>query len=142
MKPGKITCLIGESGAGKSLISHAILKLTDKNIKQQGLIQIDQKTISDYSETKMQSVRGSLVSMIFQDPLSSLNPCHTIEQQLAEAIEIHQHRKPKREELCQKLQDVDLSHHLLTLYPISYLGTAPTSYDRHRTGQLSKIINC
>jgi|694.fasta_scaffold144484_2 ABC-type microcin C transport system duplicated ATPase subunit YejF len=122
VKPGKITCLIGESGAGKSLISHAILKLTDKNIKQQGLIQIDQKTISDYSETKMQSVRGSLVSMIFQDPLSSLNPCHTIEQQLAEAIEIHQHRKPKREELCQKLQDVDLSHHLLTLYPHQLSG--------------------
>jgi microcin C transport system ATP-binding protein len=122
VQPGKITCLIGESGAGKSLISHAILKLTDKNIYCEGLIQINQTNISEYTDIQMQSVRGSIVSMIFQDPLSSLNPCHSIEKQLSEAIRIHQHRSPHQHELQIKLEEVGLPKHLLSHYPHELSG--------------------
>lgn len=122
VRPGKITCLIGESGAGKSLISHAILKLTDKSIHCQGLIQVNQTVISDHSDIQMQQLRGSLVSMIFQDPLSSLNPCHTIQKQLTEAIEIHQHTTPGITTLTDKLSKVGLPPHLLTHYPHQLSG--------------------
>ena len=122
VQSGKITCLIGESGAGKSLISHAILKLTDKNIHCEGLIQINQTTISEYTDIQMQSIRGFMVSMIFQDPLSSLNPCHTIEKQLSEAIIIHQNRSPSQHELQMKLQEVGLPTHLLSHYPHELSG--------------------
>ncbi|PLW78740.1 dipeptide ABC transporter ATP-binding protein [Cohaesibacter celericrescens] len=82
---GEILGLVGESGAGKSTIGTAIMGLLDRPGRvAEGLISLDGQDV-----TSIQDLRGGRVSMIFQDPLTSLNPLYTIEKQLVETIRTH-----------------------------------------------------
>jgi len=86
---GEIVGLVGESGCGKSATSQSILRLYDEEtVEYEGSVKLkgNKNNILDFSKNKMQKIRGNEISMIFQDPLSSLNPVYTIGKQIIEPI--------------------------------------------------------
>jgi oligopeptide/dipeptide ABC transporter ATP-binding protein len=92
IEPGEILGLIGESGSGKSLTAAAIMRLLPNNAfyAKHSKILLYQQNILDFSEKHMRKVRGANIGIIFQDPMTCLNPVLTIGTQLCEAIELHQ----------------------------------------------------
>lgn len=88
---GKTLGIVGESGSGKSVSALTILKLLDANgFLADGKIIFDGKDITDLSTKNLYSLRGNAISMIFQEPMTSLNPVFTIEKQVSEPFIIHQ----------------------------------------------------
>ena len=97
---GEILGIVGESGCGKSVTSQSIMRLYDERrlVRYSGTVKLEGQSLLDIPFHKMQDIRGSRVSMIFQDALSSLNPVLTICDQISEPLRIHQHlsKKAKR----------------------------------------------
>jgi peptide/nickel transport system ATP-binding protein len=92
VEPGQIHGLVGESGAGKSTIGAAIMGLLERPGRiAGGLIRFRGEEISGLDAAAMEKLRGRKISMIFQDPLTSLNPLFTVKQQLVETIQAHLH---------------------------------------------------
>ena len=90
VRPGEILGLVGESGCGKSVTSFSILQLIDDPGRiVDGEIYFKGKNLLKLSEAEMVKMRGNLISMIFQQPQSSLNPVFTVGAQIAEVFEIH-----------------------------------------------------
>ena len=90
VEPGEIHGLVGESGAGKSTIGAAVMALLERPGRiAGGTIRFKNEIISGRDRAAMRSLRGSKISMIFQDPLTSLNPLFTIREQLTETITTH-----------------------------------------------------
>jgi len=89
--PGQTLALVGESGSGKSVTSHAILRLLPYPIAQHphGHITYGTQELLQASEQQMRALRGNKISMIFQEPMSSLNPLHSIEKQINEVLMVH-----------------------------------------------------
>lgn len=90
---GQTLALIGASGSGKSLTSLAIMGLLPKNTQQTGYIMLDESDeviLNKLSEKEWQQVRGNKISMVFQEPMSALNPIQTVGSQLRECILAHQ----------------------------------------------------
>ena len=88
---GETLCLVGESGCGKSLTSLAIMGLLPKRAtRTASALRIGDLDISTASPNEMSHVRGNGMAMIFQEPMTSLNPLYTIGKQIAEAISLHQ----------------------------------------------------
>ena len=96
---GKILGIVGESGSGKSVTAYSIMQILEKNgsIKK-GQVLYKGQDITQFSEKQMREFRGKCCSIIFQDPMTSLNPVFTIGNQLKEAIELHTERKGKEAE--------------------------------------------
>jgi peptide/nickel transport system ATP-binding protein len=88
IKPGETKALLGESGCGKSMTAHALMQLLPHGayVHQESRLHLNKKALFDYSEEAWQGIRGKKISIIFQDPMSSLNPVLTIEQQLQEIL--------------------------------------------------------
>ncbi|MDX9958213.1 MAG: ABC transporter ATP-binding protein [Spirochaetia bacterium] len=97
MKKGDILGIVGESGSGKSVSALSLMKLIDfpGRIKS-GSIVFDKKDITNYSNTQMSDMRGNDMAMIFQDPMTSLNPVFCIKSQMVEVI--RRHRKVNRKD--------------------------------------------
>lgn len=96
VQPGEILGLVGESGCGKSVTSFSILQLVDDPGRIiDGEIFLEGTDLLKLSESEMVKMRGNLISMIFQQPQSSLNPVFTIGAQIAEVFEIHKDIKKK-----------------------------------------------
>jgi peptide/nickel transport system ATP-binding protein len=87
--PGRTTCIVGESGSGKSLTALSIMKLLSSQLKQSGDIFFEAQNISNLSNTSMRNYRGKSMAMIFQEPMTSLNPVLTIGDQIKEALTAH-----------------------------------------------------
>ena len=91
LEEGKTLGIVGESGSGKSQTAMSILKLFQKNQRiADGSIVFDGKEISSFSTKELLDIRGNDISMIFQEPMTSLNPVFNVRYQLMEAIQLHQ----------------------------------------------------
>ncbi len=88
---GKIVGLVGESGCGKSMTAMSVMRLVNAPGKiVAGRILLDGQDLLQYSPKEMRRIRGSKISMIFQEPMTSLNPVYTVGRQVREAILLHQ----------------------------------------------------
>ena len=89
VKEGKTTCIVGESGSGKSLTALSIIRLLSPQLKMSGEILFNNEDICKMSELEIRQKRGLDIAMIFQEPMTSLNPVLTIGYQIKEAIAVH-----------------------------------------------------
>ncbi len=89
VKSGKTTCIVGESGSGKSLTALSIIRLLSAQLKMSGEILFNNQDICQMSEPQIREKRGLDIAMIFQEPMTSLNPVLTIGYQIKEAIAVH-----------------------------------------------------
>ncbi|MGG5317830.1 ABC transporter ATP-binding protein [Enterococcus sp. AZ072] len=88
---GEIIGIVGESGSGKSVMSQSILRLRDHDtaVQYEGEILFEGNDLLQNSLSQLREIRGNDISIIFQDPLNSLSPVHTVEKQLSEVITLH-----------------------------------------------------
>src|SRR5580693_5145631 len=91
LRAGEVTCLIGESGSGKSLVARSILGLLPGPRVRigSGRILFQGQDLVRTTPAQMRAVRGAEIAMIFQEPMTALNPLHTIGRQLDEVLRIH-----------------------------------------------------
>ncbi|MGH9104005.1 MAG: ABC transporter ATP-binding protein [Acidimicrobiales bacterium] len=90
LEPGKVLGIVGESGSGKSVTASAVLGLLPKTARVRGSVRFKGEELLGRPEKRMMGVRGSGVAMIFQDPMTSLNPVYSVGWQLVETIRAHQ----------------------------------------------------
>jgi peptide/nickel transport system ATP-binding protein len=111
--PGEVVALVGESGSGKTTTAQAIIGLLTENGRlEQGAIRLNGTDISHWSSRRLDAVRGAQISLIPQDPSSSLNPVKTIGEQVAEILNIHRRvpRKQVQQRVVALLTRVGLTH--------------------------------
>ena len=124
---GKVLGIVGESGSGKSVTAYSIMQILEKTGKiVSGSIKVDGKELVGISEKEMKNVRGNKISIIFQDPMTSLNPTYTIGHQLMEAILLHTDRN-KREAYDRavemlRLVNVNEPEKRMKQYPFEFSG--------------------
>jgi len=91
IEPGEIVGLVGESGSGKSVLAESVLGIVEEPGEiAGGDIRFDGESLLDMTDEQRQSIRGGRMSMIFQDPMNSLNPTLTVGEQIAETVRLHQ----------------------------------------------------
>jgi len=127
IEQGKTLGLVGESGSGKSLTSLAIMGLLPKNANiEQGELLFLEKNLLDYKEGDLRKMRGSQVSMIFQEPMTSLNPTITCGEQVAEIIQQHTNISSKelKKQVLELFEEVKLPRpeKIITSYPHEISG--------------------
>ncbi len=89
IKAGEVLAIVGESGSGKSASSMAILDLLPQNSRVQGSIKLEGRELTGLSPQQMRRVRGRQVAVIFQEPMTALNPVYTVGFQIVETLRIH-----------------------------------------------------
>ncbi|MBD8078136.1 ABC transporter ATP-binding protein [Cellulosimicrobium arenosum] len=89
VQPGEVVALVGESGSGKSVTSMTALGLLPSNAKVSGTIRVGDKVVGDLDLRGLRRMRGNDVAMVFQEPMTALNPVLTIGDQLTEALQLH-----------------------------------------------------
>ena len=124
---GKTLGLVGESGSGKSQTAMSILQLFESNQRiYDGEIIFDGEKISEYKTSQMEHIRGNAISMIFQEPMSSLNPVFTVEKQISEVLMLH--RGMNKKEAAQRCEELLASvkipnpHVVAKQYPFELSG--------------------
>jgi peptide/nickel transport system ATP-binding protein len=102
---GETLAVVGESGSGKSVTARAIMSMLAENacVGADSKVWFDGEDISNFSELQMQKIRGNKISMIFQEPLTSLNPIYRVGDQVAEIIQVHR-PMPKKEAMKEVLR--------------------------------------
>ena len=126
--PGEVLAVVGESGCGKSILCKAIMKLLPQSAHMEGgRILANGVDITDYTQKDMQKLRGKLFSMIFQDPMSALNPTIPIGKQIAEAILVHEPKLPRAQVYDRAIRLMDLvgirqPRERYGLYPYNFSG--------------------
>ncbi len=110
IKRGTTLSLVGESGSGKSITSLALVSLLPLNASIVGSINFNGKELIGLSEVELQKIRGNKISFIFQEPMTSLNPLHTIEKQIGESLSFHQNLSgiEKTEKVVELLKKVKI----------------------------------
>ncbi len=124
---GEIMGLVGESGGGKSVVGFSILGLIDSPGKiESGEILLDGEDLVTAGEARLRQVRGREISMVFQDPMTSLNPLHTVGRQMDEVLRLHTDLgAPARKAACvAMLESVGISRaaERLSAYPHQFSG--------------------
>ncbi|WMN15527.1 MULTISPECIES: ABC transporter ATP-binding protein [Pseudomonas] len=90
IRPGECLALVGESGSGKSVTAHSILQLLDPRAARiAGSIRYRGEELLGVAPARLRQLRGNRIAMIFQEPMSSLNPLHSVERQLGETLRLH-----------------------------------------------------
>ena len=125
---GEVLAVVGESGSGKSVLCKAIMKLLRKDARiKGGSILVDGVDITAYRPRDMERLRGKLFSMVFQDPMTSLNPTIAIGEQIAEAVRVHNRRLSRdavhrRVIELMELVGIDAPESRYGLYPYNFSG--------------------
>lgn len=127
LPPGGALGIVGESGSGKSMTSLAIMDLLPPGATRSGSILFRDTELTDLRESAMRSVRGSRIAMIFQDPLSCLNPYYTVGDQIAEAYRAHRHgvsRKQAHQAAVESMERVHIrdAARRVDYYPHQFSG--------------------
>lgn len=102
--PGQVVGVIGESGSGKSMMALSVMQLLPEHAEMSGQVVFDGQEIGSLTERQLCGLRGRVMSMVFQEPMSALNPLHTIGDQVAEVI--RQHEKAPRSEAMRRAGQV------------------------------------
>ncbi len=128
LQEGEVLAIVGESGCGKSILCKSVMKLLPQSAKiESGSITVCGTDITGYSERDMCKLRGALFSMVFQDPMASLDPTMTIGAQIAEAVLSH-NRKMKKAAVYSRvielmeLVGIEHPHERYKLYPYHFSG--------------------
>ncbi|WHX41374.1 ABC transporter ATP-binding protein [Mesobacillus sp. AQ2] len=110
VEKGKTLCIVGESGCGKSMTSLSVMGLLPKTGEIEGEILLKGDNLTEKSMKQMSKIRGNQISMIFQEPMTSLNPVQTVGKQIAETIILHQKvsKKEARQKAVEMLQLVGI----------------------------------
>lgn len=120
---GETLAVVGESGSGKSVTARAIMSMLAENARvgADSKVWFDGEDISNFSELQMQKIRGNKISMIFQEPLTSLNPIYRVGDQVAEIIQVHRPmpKKEAKKEVLRLFKEVQLPN------PEARLGQYP-----------------
>ena len=124
---GKVLGIVGESGSGKSVTAYSIMQILEKNGKiVSGSIKVDGQELVGAGEKVMKTIRGNKISIIFQDPMTSLNPTYTVGHQLMEAIMLHTNRNKKQawERAVEMLRLVNVNEpeKRMKQYPFEFSG--------------------
>ncbi len=118
--------IVGESGSGKSQTANALMGLLADNARSEGLVQYNQQNLLSLSESELNQIRGHEITMIFQNPISSLNPYVKVGYQLMEVLQIHKgmNRKEAFSRSVQMLDAVKISEarQRMTMYPHELSG--------------------
>ena len=127
LERGKVLGIVGESGSGKSVTAYSIMQILEKNGKiVSGSIKVDGQELVGAGEKVMKTVRGNKISIIFQDPMTSLNPTYTIGHQLMEAIMLHTPRNKQqawdRAVEMLRLVNVNEPEKRMKQYPFEFSG--------------------
>jgi peptide/nickel transport system ATP-binding protein len=93
--PGEVLAIVGESGSGKSTTAMSLMGLLPKNSSVRGSIKLDDRELIGIDQRSLRQVRGREVSVIFQEPMTALNPVYTVGFQIAEMLRSHQAMSPK-----------------------------------------------
>lgn len=124
---GAATAIVGESGSGKSVTALSVMQLLPSPIArfgQQSSIRFSGEELVGASEHTMRGIRGNRIGMIFQEPMTSLNPLHTVEKQIGETLRLHQgmNQTRARERTADLLERVGISTDRLRAYPHQLSG--------------------
>ncbi len=123
---GRSLGLVGETGAGKTTTAKSIMRILPDHATQKvcGVIEYDGTDILKISEAEMQKIRGGKISMIFQDPMTALNPVKTVGDQIAEGLMVHQglDKSGARAKAIEMLQTVGISEDRVDEYPHQFSG--------------------
>ena len=124
---GKVLGIVGESGSGKSVTAYSIMQILEKTGKiVSGSVKFDGQELVGIGEEGMKKIRGNKISIIFQDPMTSLNPTYTIGHQLMEAIMLHTPRNKQqawdRAVEMLRLVNVNEPEKRMKQYPIEFSG--------------------
>jgi len=127
LEAGETLGIVGESGSGKSVSAMSILKLLDGNgYIESGSITFNGKDVVNCSDKEMYEIRGNEISVIFQEPMTSLNPVFTIEKQIGEVFRIHQgmNKKQAAAEAVRMLEEVKIPNpeRVAKQYPFQLSG--------------------
>ena len=126
LEKGETLGIVGESGCGKSMTALSIMRLLPEKAKLSGDISFEGLSINKFSKRKMEAIRGHNVSMIFQDPLTSLNPLHTVGKQIEESLILHMKltKKERMQRVVELLKEVGLprAEELINEYPHQLSG--------------------
>ncbi|MGF1753168.1 ABC transporter ATP-binding protein [Vibrio makurazakiensis] len=135
LNAGETLAIVGESGSGKSVSSNALMRLLPDNaiICDQSSIEFEGESILEKTEREMQAIRGDRIGMIFQEPMTSLNPYLRVGIQVAEAIMCHR-----------KVSKAQAKSRVLELFNLVHLPLAEQAYDKYphefSGGQLQRIM--
>lgn len=126
LEKGKTLALVGETGAGKTTIAKTIMRiLPDPPAKiRGGNIYLNGEDLLELSETAMRKVRGNQISMVFQDPMTALNPVMRVGDQIAEVIKIHNNitKREAKERAAKMLEMVGITRERYGEYPHQFSG--------------------
>lgn len=133
LKEGEVLAILGESGCGKSILCKSLLQILPKNgFIKGGSVILDGNDITNLSEKSMNKIRGKDISMIFQDPMTALNPTISIGKQIMESVLIH--------EKMSKSEAKNRSIELLKLVGIDYPEKRFNQYVYHLSGGMRQRI--
>ena len=126
IEKGKTLGLVGETGAGKTTTALSILNLIPNppGVITDGTIMLEGNNVFDYTEKELEGIRGKQVSMIFQDPMTSLNPVITVGDQIAEVIQLHEEidKEGAMEKAKEMLEMVGIPGNRAGEYPHQFSG--------------------
>jgi peptide/nickel transport system ATP-binding protein len=126
--PGETLGIVGESGCGKSVTALSIMRLLPRRSGRVvgGAIRFEGRDLLGLTDAEMRQIRGNQIAMIFQEPMTSLNPVHTIGEQIAEAVRIHEALPPQaalaRAEQMLRTVHIPDPHRRLKDYPHQFSG--------------------